>query len=186
MTDLPPDARGAAPDSDAIRSPAPAAAPSEEPDSGNPAGGSPRGGARGGLARFRALAARLTRPGRAGAARDAGAPAPESPAPETGPDPGQSAAAPASEPAVPAPDRGTGPAATVPGPRTVLPGQEPDLPDALAPVVGGELRDGARLVRRHIAADPPPAGMGQESECEPAVQLAVLGVPTERCDEASG
>ena len=62
MTDLPPDARGAAPDFDAIRSPAPAAAPGEEPDSGNPAGGSPRGGARGGLARFRAVAARLTRP----------------------------------------------------------------------------------------------------------------------------
>src|SRR6266700_2713569 len=132
MTDLPPDAGGAAPDFDAIRSPAPAAAPGEEPDSGNPAGGSPRGGARAGLARFRAVAARLTRPGRAG------------PAPETDPEPGQSAAAPASEPAAPGPERDPGPAGTVSGPRTVLPGHEPQTGQAgvaSEPVSPGPERD---------------------------------------------
>src|SRR6185312_15526236 len=99
MTEVPPDAGKAAPDLDAIRSPAPAAVPGGDPDPGNPAGGGPRGGAGGGRARFRAVAARLTRRGQAGAVQDTREPAPETTAPETGPDPEKLAAAPATEPA---------------------------------------------------------------------------------------
>ena len=110
MTDLPPDAGGAAPDFDAIRSPAPTAAPGQNPDPGNPAGDSPRDGARAGLARFRAVAARLTRRGQAGAARDAREPAAEPAVPEADPDSGQPAAAPPSESAALASDRDPGPA----------------------------------------------------------------------------
>src|SRR5436309_5324615 len=101
MTDLPPDAGGAAPDFDAVRSPAPAAAPGQDPDPGNPAGGGPQGGAGRGLTRLRAVAARLTGRGQGAAAQDTGEPAAE--------------AAEAAEPA----------AGTVSAPPAVVPGPEP-------------------------------------------------------------
>src|SRR6266516_921947 len=101
MTDLPPDAGGAAPDFDAVRSPAPAAAPGQDPDPGNPAGGGPQGGAGRGLARLRTVAARLTRRSQAAASQDAGEPAAE-----------------AAEPAAPAPDRAPGSAGTASAPPT--------------------------------------------------------------------
>src|SRR5215472_7510657 len=119
MTELPPDAGEGAPDFDAIRSPAPAAAPGKDRDPGNPAGGGPRSGAGTGLARFRAVAARLTRRNQAGAARDTGEPASEAATPVSGPDPGQPVAASAAEPA---PGRDPGPAETAPAPQPSCPG----------------------------------------------------------------
>src|SRR5215472_7230027 len=142
MTELPPDAGEGAPDFDAIRSPAPAAAPGKDRDPGNPAGGGPRGGAGAGLARFRAVAARLTRRNQAGAARDTGEPASEAATPVSGPDPGQPVAASAAEPA---PGRDPGPAETAPAPLTVMPRREsaPGLPGAAAsePASPGHERD---------------------------------------------
>src|SRR6516164_7838812 len=147
MTELPPDAGEGAPDFDAIRSPAPAAAPGQDLDPGNPAGGGPRGGAGAGLARFRAVAARLTRRDQAGAARDTGEPASEAATPVTGPNPGQPAAASAAEPApdrdpgsagtAPNPGRRPGAAGTAPAPPTVVPRRESaPRPASTAPTPG--------------------------------------------------
>ena len=107
MTEPPPDAWEAASDFDAIRSPAPAAAPGQDPDPGNPAGGGPRGGAGAGLARFRAVTARFTRR-RQNAAEEPEEPAAEAAEPESGDASGQYPAALIAEPAALAPDRDPG------------------------------------------------------------------------------
>src|SRR5690242_2375795 len=107
MTELPPDAGEAAPDVDAIRFPAPAAAPGQDSEPSNPAGGGPRGGARAGMARLRAVRARLTRRGQV-ATEDTEEPAAEAAEPESGDDPGQYPAALIAEPAAPSPNRDRG------------------------------------------------------------------------------
>ncbi|HEV3066638.1 MAG TPA: CHASE3 domain-containing protein [Streptosporangiaceae bacterium] len=102
------------------------------------------GTAVGGLARVRALAARLTRPGQAGADAGPGTGAPVAeplpPAPEPGPAPEPDAApepdpAPAGRtPVLPDREPGPFPAAVAPAPAAVVPGPEPDPePDWAAP-----------------------------------------------------
>src|SRR5262249_57570954 len=117
MTDAPRDAAGAAPEFDGIRPDTAAGTSGQGPDTGNPADRSPRGGAAAGLARLRAVAARLTRPGRAaaGAAPEPGAPGAEPASAGPGPP------SPTPEPASPRPGPARPPAPHPDPPTTPTP-----------------------------------------------------------------